>query len=101
VAAANSAFLRIGLWETGAYAVVCAATLPKSRLVAATFPATAWEAERALRDLTFTRSECFLLVMSGMMVIGAAVAEADLDLASILAGHLTGELLGADRHSLP
>ena len=76
VAAANAAFLRIGLWETGAYAVVCAVTLTKSRLVAATFPATEWEAERSLHDLTFTRSECLLLVMSVVMLVGAAVAEA-------------------------
>jgi hypothetical protein len=76
VAAANAAFLRIGLWETGAYAVVCAVTLTKSRLIANAFPATAWEEQRSLRDLTFTRSERWLLGTSVVMVVGAAVAEA-------------------------
>jgi hypothetical protein len=76
VAAANAAFLRIGLWETGAYAVVCAVTLTKSRLIADAFPATAWEEQRSLQDLTFTRSETWLLIMSVVMLVGAAVTEA-------------------------
>jgi hypothetical protein len=76
VAAANAAFLRIGLWETSAYAVVCGVTLTKSRLIADTLPATAWEAQRPLRTLTFTRSERRLLVIGLVMLIGAAVTEA-------------------------
>ncbi len=75
-AAANAAFLRIGLWETGAYAVVCAVTLTKSRLIADTFPATTWEEQHSLRDLTFTRTELGVLIMSGVMLVGAAVTEA-------------------------
>jgi hypothetical protein len=76
VAAANAAFLRIGLWETGAYAVVCAVTLTKSRLIANAFPATEWEEQLSLRDLTFTHSELGLLVIGGVMLIGAALLEA-------------------------
>jgi hypothetical protein len=76
VAAANAAFLRVGLWETSAYAVVCAVTLPKSRLIADAFPATEWEEQRSLRDLTFTRRELGLLAISVVMLTGAAVVEA-------------------------
>ncbi|HOG47607.1 MAG TPA: hypothetical protein PLB78_13320, partial [Anaerolineae bacterium] len=42
VAAANAAFLRVGLWETTAYALVCAVTLTKSLYVADSFPARRW-----------------------------------------------------------
>ena len=49
VAAANAAFLRIGLWETTAYVLLCAVTLPKSLNVAATFPAKEWTITTALQ----------------------------------------------------
>ena len=50
VAAANMQYLRIGLWETSAYAVFCGLTLTKSLLVADSFPAKEW-AEKAYSAL--------------------------------------------------
>lgn len=55
VAAANAAFLRIGLWETSAYVLICAVTLSKSLLVSDTFPAKRWAKTTPIKDLTFIR----------------------------------------------
>ena len=38
VTAANMQYLRIGLWETTAYSLVCGVTLTKSLLISETFP---------------------------------------------------------------
>jgi hypothetical protein len=76
VAAANAAFLRIGLWETSAYAVLCAVTLPKSLLVSDTFPARRWVSQRTLKDLRFTKGELALAAAGLACLVGAAYVEA-------------------------
>ncbi|HNS02405.1 MAG TPA: hypothetical protein PKM78_08505 [Anaerolineae bacterium] len=81
VAAANAAFLRIGLWETTAYVLVCAATLPKSLLVAADFPAKAWTETRRITDLRFDPGERLVLGAGGLSLLFAALSEAFLLLA--------------------
>ena len=75
-AAANRAFLFVGLWETSAYILICAATLPKSLLVSNTFPAKVWSERNELKDLNFTRSEKVVIPISIMFLIGAAFVEA-------------------------
>jgi hypothetical protein len=76
--AANAAFLRVGLWETSAYALVCAVTLPKSLYIAATFPARAWEQERTLHDVRLNRTELTVLAVAIIFWLGAAVSETQL-----------------------
>lgn len=53
VTAANLQYLRIGLWETTAYVLACAVTLPKSLLIADTFPAKEWSQKRRGRCYNF------------------------------------------------
>lgn len=76
VAAANAAFLRVGLWETTAYAVMCAVTLRMSRLVADGFPAREWVQRRSLRQLWVSGVEWALVATSVVLLTGAAVIEA-------------------------
>jgi hypothetical protein len=76
VAAANAAFLRVGLWETSAYAIMCAVTLPKSLLISATFPAREWMDRRTLNEVGFTLLEGALIALSVLMLVGAAIMEA-------------------------
>ena len=73
VTAANLQYLRIGLWETTAYAVVCAITLPKSLLVATSFPASKWDEVRKLKDIRFDNTEK-IIVLAGFAVLFAAAA---------------------------
>lgn len=80
VAQANAAFLRIGLWETSAYALLCAVTLPKSLLVSDTFPARQWVQQRKLKDLRFTKGERMIAAAGVLCLIGAAYVEAFLPL---------------------
>lgn len=76
VAAANAAFLRIGLWETTAYALVCAATLTKSLYVADSFPAKRWVETHSLGDLSLTPAEWMAIAGAVLCLVGAALAEA-------------------------
>ena len=76
VAQANAAFLRIGLWETTAYALICAVTLPKSLLVASTFPAKVWDQQRSLKDIRFTKTEWLIAAAALLCLLGAAYVEA-------------------------
>lgn len=76
MAEANAAFLRIGLWETTAYVLVCAVTLPKSLYVADGFPARKWVETRNLKDLRFKRVEAALIVVALLCLLFAALAEA-------------------------
>lgn len=75
-AAANRAFLFVGLWETTAYVLICAATVTKSRLISDTFPAREWSEQRSLKDLKFSRSERVVLATSFLFLLGAAAVEA-------------------------
>lgn len=76
VAAANSAFLRIGLWETTAYVLLCSVTLPKSLNVADTFPAKQWSLTRKLNEIRFSRSEISIAMLGVFSLVGAAFIEA-------------------------
>lgn len=75
VGLANAQFLRVGLWETTAYAVGGALTLPKSLLIADGFPAREWREQRKLKDLQLSRSEKVLALITGLTLIGAALVE--------------------------
>lgn len=74
--AANRAFLYVGLWETSAYVLICAATLTKSLLISDTFPARKWTEHRQLKDLSFSRSEKVIAITGITLLIGAAIVEA-------------------------
>ncbi len=76
VAAANTAFLRIGLWETTAYVLLCAVSLPKSLHEAATFPAKQWSRTRKLQDIHFNHSEFTIAALGILSLLGAAFVEA-------------------------
>lgn len=70
---ANLAFLRIGLWETTAYALLCAVTLPKSLLVASSFPAQKWDQQRSLKALHFSKTEWLISSAGIFCLISAAI----------------------------
>ncbi len=76
VGAANAAFLRIGLWETTAYAVVCAVTLTKSLYVADSFPARRWLETKGWKDLSFSPTEVAVGLFGILCLLGAAAVEA-------------------------
>jgi len=76
VRAANEAFLRIGLWETTAYALICAVTLTQSLYVADTFPAKAWAETRRIRDLRFSSADILVAGTGLLSLLFAAVSEA-------------------------
>jgi hypothetical protein len=75
VKAANMQYLKIGLWETTAYALVCAVTLPKSLLIADTFPAKKWSQKRKLKDIKLSFTEICILLLSGIVLITATAIE--------------------------
>jgi hypothetical protein len=76
VAEANMQYLRIGLWETSAYAIFCAVTLTKSLLVADRFPAREWAEQHSLRSLRFSSTEKALGLLAFLFLFGAALVEA-------------------------
>jgi hypothetical protein len=76
MAAANLAFLRVGLWETSACALICAVTLPHPLLISETFPPRAWSETRKLSDLRLGHQETVVLFLAIAMWLGAAVSEA-------------------------
>lgn len=76
VALANAAFVRIGLWETTAYVLICAVTLNKSLHISDSFPARQWIETRKLRDLRFTSTEIVVAVASIVSLLGAGIIEA-------------------------
>lgn len=76
VGTANEAFLRIGLWETTAYVLLCAVTLTKSLYIADTFPAKEWIETRRLRDLRFSFADILLIGFGFLSLMSAAVFEA-------------------------
>lgn len=73
--AANLAFLRVGLWETSAYALVCAVTLPKSLLISKTFPPKEWSEQRQWSDIRLDRQEMIVVMLAVLMWLGAAISE--------------------------
>lgn len=75
ITAANIQFLRIGLWETTAYALVGAVTLPKSLLVADKFPAKEWSQTRKLKDIKFSNAEICILLVGITVLLVAAIIE--------------------------
>lgn len=75
VMAANMQFLRIGLWETTAYALIFAVTLPKSLLIADTFPAKKWSHTRKLKDVKLSTSESGLILIGITVLIIAGIVE--------------------------
>lgn len=76
VAEANAAFLRIGLWETTAYVLICAVTLPKSHYIAEHFPAREWSEIRSWKGLALDRAEFMVTAFSVLALLFAASAEA-------------------------
>lgn len=75
VADANIQYLRIGLWETTAYALICAVSLPKSLLTSETFPAKEWLQQRSFKDIKLSIDEIIITVLSAIMLISAAIIE--------------------------
>jgi hypothetical protein len=75
VASANLQYLRIGLWETTSYALLCAVTLPKSLLIADAFPATKWESKRKIKDLHFDGAEKITALLGVVILVVAAIIE--------------------------
>jgi hypothetical protein len=76
VAAANAAFLRIGLWETTSYVLTCAVTLTKSLNIADTFPPQTWAETRMLKALDFNAMEIIVTTLGVFCLVGAALVEA-------------------------
>ncbi len=74
--AANVQFLRVGLWETTAYAIICALTLTKSLLVASSFPAKEWTEVYSLKELRFSKAEKVLGLLATLSLVVAALVEA-------------------------
>ncbi len=75
VAAANSAFLQIGLWETTAYVLICAVTLRKSLYIAETFPAKEWIETRRITDLRFDFADILMSGFGFLSLLFAALSE--------------------------
>lgn len=73
---ANIQYLKVGLWETTSYALICAVTLNKSLNIAETFPARQWSETRKIKDLRLDSAEKALTALSIVMLIAAAIVEA-------------------------
>jgi hypothetical protein len=75
VAEANINYLKIGLWEVSAYAIICAVTISKSLNIADTFPAKKWSVTRKLSDLRWSAQERALLAVGFSFLVIAALVE--------------------------
>ena len=73
---ANIQYLKVGLWETTAYALICGVTLTKSLYIADTFPAKTWSQVRKLKDLKFSTVEKLMALLSVILLATAAYIEA-------------------------
>lgn len=82
VAEANFQYLKVGLWETTAYALICAVTMTKTLHIADSFPAKQWTAVRKLREINFSIAERIIVLISVLLLITAGYIEA-IDIASI------------------
>lgn len=76
IAEANIQFLKVGLWETTAYALICGVTLTKSLHIADTFPAKQWSEVRRFKELHFSTTEKVYLLVSIFLLGLAAYIEA-------------------------
>lgn len=75
LSAANLNYLKIGLWELSAYAIICGVTITKSLYISETFPPKSWIVERKLKDIKFDQTEKALLVLGYALLIIAALIE--------------------------
>jgi hypothetical protein len=73
--AANMNYLKIGLWELSAYAIVGGVTLTKSLNISETFPPKDWVVSRKLKDITFDKTEERLLILAAVLLVFAALME--------------------------
>lgn len=76
VVEANLQYLRVGLWETTAYALICGVTMTKSLYIADSFPAKQWTRVRTLRDIKFSITEKIFALISVLLLVIAAYIEA-------------------------
>jgi len=75
VAEANLNYLKIGLWEVSAYAIICAVTITKSLNISETFPPKKWSVTRKLSDLVWDGQEKALLFVGLAFLIIAGFVE--------------------------
>lgn len=75
VAEANLNYLKIGLWEVSAYAIICAVTMTKSLNISETFPPKKWSVTRKLSDLVWDGQEKALLFVGLAFLIIAGFVE--------------------------
>jgi uncharacterized membrane protein SpoIIM required for sporulation len=75
VAEANLNYLKIGLWEVSAYAIICAVTMTKSLNIAETFPPKKWSTTRKVSDIVWDRQEKSLLLVGLAFLVIAAFVE--------------------------
>lgn len=76
VVEANLQYLRVGLWETTAYALICAVTMTKSLYISDSFPAKKWIEVRTLREIRFSLMEKIIIIVSIILLITVAYIEA-------------------------
>lgn len=72
---ANIEYLKVGLWETTAYALVCGVTITKSLYISDSFPAKKWVETKTLKDLRFTITEKSILFIAFISLLTAAIIE--------------------------
>lgn len=73
---ANIQYLKVGLWETTAYALACAVTLTKSLYISTTFPARQWSEVRKLKEITFNAAKKIIAIISVLLLVVSAYIEA-------------------------
>jgi hypothetical protein len=64
------------LWETSAYGLLWAATLPKSLNVAGAFPVKPWSRTRSLKEIRLNGSELPIAALGVFCLVAAAFVEA-------------------------
>ncbi len=73
---ANIQYLKVGLWETTSYALICGITLTKSLYISDTFPAKEWSSISKLNEISFNFTERILAVVSLAILVLSAFIEA-------------------------
>lgn len=74
---ANLQFLKIGLWETTAYAIFCGVTISKSLNISDTFPAKKWSKTLTFDEIKLNKSEWTLILLACVMIFSSAIIEAN------------------------